>query len=285
MQVLVLAVQNAVPYAVLGAATSGVTLLARHRRLAGHGACSARSSPAGLRSQLTGASLPPSLRAAVAGGGRLTGEQIAAAAGRGARRVPARLRRRPHARLPSPRRSSRWSASLLSWLLRGAPAARDRGDERRARGRARRAEGRRLARARSSGAIALAHDREQRQRFHRGVAERAGRRTSARARPGRSCASTSTASPARARMAEAQGIPDERIAEVLAELRGARPRPRPRRRARARRPRAGRSTERVVAARRDRLDGAARRRERRAAPGGRGRCCGGCRASSPGERP
>ena len=75
MQVLVLAVQNAVPYEMLGAATSGVTLLRGDRRLVRRGR---------LRNDLHDA---PALAARAAsctarsprrsrGGGRLTGEQV-----------------------------------------------------------------------------------------------------------------------------------------------------------------------------------------------------------------
>ncbi|HWT25390.1 MAG TPA: MDR family MFS transporter, partial [Solirubrobacteraceae bacterium] len=75
MQVLILAVQNAVDYSVLGAATSGVTLL---RGIGG----SLGTAVFGtiftnrLGDRLDGASVPPALREFLAGGGRLTGEQV-----------------------------------------------------------------------------------------------------------------------------------------------------------------------------------------------------------------
>ncbi|MHB8533301.1 MAG: MDR family MFS transporter, partial [Solirubrobacteraceae bacterium] len=75
MQVLVLAVQNAVPYGVLGAATSGVTL---SRGIGGSfgAAIFGTIFSAELRSGLHGA-LPGAVGAQVAKGGRLTGAQLA----------------------------------------------------------------------------------------------------------------------------------------------------------------------------------------------------------------
>jgi MFS family permease len=75
MQVLVLAVQNAVPYEVLGTATSGVTLM---RGVGGSLGTAVFGSifTNRLTGQLTGGGLPPALQRIVAGGGRLTGEQV-----------------------------------------------------------------------------------------------------------------------------------------------------------------------------------------------------------------
>ena len=75
MQVLVLAVQNAVDYAVLGAATSGVTLA---RGIGGSigAAVFGTIFTSRLRSELHNALSGP-LGAQVAGGGRLTGAQVA----------------------------------------------------------------------------------------------------------------------------------------------------------------------------------------------------------------
>jgi hypothetical protein len=75
MQVLILAVQNAVPYAVLGAATSGVTLM---RGVGGSVGTAVFGSlfTHELTAQLTGGSLPAQLRQILAGGGRLTGAQV-----------------------------------------------------------------------------------------------------------------------------------------------------------------------------------------------------------------
>jgi EmrB/QacA subfamily drug resistance transporter len=75
MQVLVLAVQNAVPYAVLGAATSGVTLF---RGVGGSLGTAVFGTifTSRLSAQLSGNALPEALRRIVAGGGRLTGEQV-----------------------------------------------------------------------------------------------------------------------------------------------------------------------------------------------------------------
>jgi EmrB/QacA subfamily drug resistance transporter len=76
MQVLVLAVQNAVPYAVLGAATSGVTLM---RGVGGSVGTAVFGSlfTHKLTGQLTGGGLPPALEKLLAGGGRLTGAMVA----------------------------------------------------------------------------------------------------------------------------------------------------------------------------------------------------------------
>jgi MFS family permease len=76
MQVLILAVQNAVPYEVLGAATSGVTMLRGIGGSLGTAMFGAIFTNR-LTEQLTGASLPAELRGIVSGGGRLTGEQVA----------------------------------------------------------------------------------------------------------------------------------------------------------------------------------------------------------------
>jgi EmrB/QacA subfamily drug resistance transporter len=75
MQVLILAVQNAVPYAVLGSATSGVTLM---RGIGGSLGTAVFGSifTNRLTDRLTGGNLPPALQQIVAGGGRLTGAQV-----------------------------------------------------------------------------------------------------------------------------------------------------------------------------------------------------------------
>jgi EmrB/QacA subfamily drug resistance transporter len=75
MQVLVLAVQNAVPYHVLGSATSGVTLM---RGIGGSLGTAVFGSifTHRLTARLTGGALPPELGAIVAEGGRLTGAQV-----------------------------------------------------------------------------------------------------------------------------------------------------------------------------------------------------------------
>ncbi len=76
MQVLILAVQNAVPYEVLGSATSGVTLM---RGIGGSLGTAVFGSifTHRLTERLTGGGLPPELRAIIAEGGRLTGAQVA----------------------------------------------------------------------------------------------------------------------------------------------------------------------------------------------------------------
>jgi EmrB/QacA subfamily drug resistance transporter len=75
MQVLILAVQNAVPYSVLGAATSGVTLM---RGVGGSLGTAVFGSifTNRLTARLSGGGLPPQFQHLVAGGGRLTGAQV-----------------------------------------------------------------------------------------------------------------------------------------------------------------------------------------------------------------
>ena len=75
MQVLVLAVQNSVPYETLGTATSGVTLLrgvGGSLGTAAFGAIFTNKLVDGLGS----ASLPAQLKQVLGGGGRLTGDQV-----------------------------------------------------------------------------------------------------------------------------------------------------------------------------------------------------------------
>ena len=75
MQVLILAVQNAVPYEVLGASTSGVTLM---RGIGGSLGTAVFGSifTNRLTGRLSGGELPPALRSIVSQGGRLTGDQV-----------------------------------------------------------------------------------------------------------------------------------------------------------------------------------------------------------------
>ena len=100
MQVLVLAVQNAVDYSVLGAATSGVTLA---RGIGGSigAAVFGTIFTSRLRSELHGAISGP-LGAQVAGGARLTGRTGGDAAGGG---------EDAHTRTPTCMRCSRCSSS------------------------------------------------------------------------------------------------------------------------------------------------------------------------------
>jgi EmrB/QacA subfamily drug resistance transporter len=76
MQVLVLAVQNAVPFRILGAATSGVTLA---RGIGGSigAAIFGTVFSTQLRSHLRAVRLPPGLAQQIHAGGRLTGPQVA----------------------------------------------------------------------------------------------------------------------------------------------------------------------------------------------------------------
>ena len=215
MQVLVLAVQNAVDYAVLGAATSGVTLM---RGIGGSVGTAVFGSifTNRLSNELSGASLPAALRSIVAGGGRLTGTQV--------ERLPAAARLAyqnayVHALTPVFLVASIVAlvGFAVSWLL----------EERPLRATAAAGAGLEDALAAPKGAdslaeleraIALATDREQRQAFHRGVAERAGADLSSGATWALVRIDEHGFAGARA-MAEAQGTPPERIAAVVAELR------------------------------------------------------------------
>jgi MFS family permease len=215
MQVLVLAVQNAVPYAVLGAATSGVTLM---RGVGGSVGTAVFGSifTHRLTEELAGARLPAALREIVGGGGRLTGDQVS--------KLPDAARtayEQAYVDALSPVFRVAAGVALLgfavSWLLPERPL--------------------RATAATSSGlddslaapeapsslevverALARATTHEDRQRFHRAVAERAGIDVS----PGATWALVRIAQygPTGARAAaERQGVPDERVEEVVSELR------------------------------------------------------------------
>jgi hypothetical protein len=216
MQVLILAVQNAVPYAVLGAATSGVTLM---RGVGGSVGTAVFGSifTHRLTEELSGARLPAALRAIVGGGGRLTGEQVA--------RLPAAARtayEQAYVDALSPVFRVAAAVALLgfvvSWLLPERPL--------------------RATAATSTGlddslaapeapsslevverALARATALEDRQRFHRAVAERAGLEVST----GATWALVRIAQygfGGAVAAARRQGITEERIAEVVDELRG-----------------------------------------------------------------
>jgi MFS family permease len=214
MQVLVLAVQNAVDYRVLGAATSGVTLF---RGLGGSlgaavfGTIFSTRLASGLHGALNGP-----LAHQVAGGGRLTGSQVG--------RLPVVARSAyeqayVHALRPVFVAAAGVAliGALLSWLLPEQPlretAATSRGLE----------DG--LAAPRSPDSLAeieralsCAVSPEQRERFRRRLAERAGVDLS----PGATWALVriSQYGSARARnMAEGDGVPPARIAAVVDELR------------------------------------------------------------------
>jgi hypothetical protein len=75
MQVLVLAVQNSVSYAVLGTATAGVTML---RGIGGSVGTAVFGSIFTNRLVDIRANLPAPVQDVLAGGGRLTGEQVEA---------------------------------------------------------------------------------------------------------------------------------------------------------------------------------------------------------------
>jgi EmrB/QacA subfamily drug resistance transporter len=214
MQVLVLVVQNAVDYRLLGAATSGVTLF---RGIGGSlgAAVFGTIFTSRLTSELQGA-LPPRFAHLVSGGGRLTGEQVA--------------------RLPGPARAAYEHAYVdalspvflaaagvaalgfaLSWLLQERPlretAATSTGLD----------DG--LAAPRSPDslaeierALARATTMEQRQRFRERLAARAGIDLSPPATWALVRIDEHGFVRARA-LAEGDGVPPERIAAVLAELR------------------------------------------------------------------
>jgi EmrB/QacA subfamily drug resistance transporter len=215
MQVLVLAVQNAVPYEVLGSATSGVTLM---RGIGGSLGTAVFGSifTHRLTARLAGGALPPDLRAIIAEGGRLTGAQVL--------RLPADARLAyeqayVHSLTPVFLVASGVAALgfLLSWLLPERPlratAAASTGLE----------DG--LAAPRDADSVAeieralsQATTLEERRRFRQAVAERAGLDLS----PG---AVWALARIARVGVEEAKdharavGVSEERIAEVVDELR------------------------------------------------------------------
>jgi hypothetical protein len=216
MQVLVLAVQNAVPFAVLGAATSGVTLM---RGIGGSLGTAVFGSifTHRLTARLTGGGLPPELRAIVTEGGRLTGAQVSRLP------APARLAYEQayvHALTPVFLVAAAVATLgfLLSWLLPEKPlratAATSTGLE----------DGLAAPRdpdslAEIERALSVATTLEQRREFRRAVASRAGLDVS----PGavwalvhieqRGMAGASSA-------ARARGVSEQRIDEVLDELRG-----------------------------------------------------------------
>jgi EmrB/QacA subfamily drug resistance transporter len=215
MQVLVLAVQNAVPYAVLGAATSGVTLM---RGIGGSVGTAVFGSlfTHELTAQLTGGGLPPALQRILAGGGRLTGAQVA--------QMPAAARtayQQAYVDALSPVFRVAAAVALLgfvvSWLLPERPlratAATSTGlDDS-------------LAAPESPSSLAVVERAlarcttvEDRHRFHRAVAARAGLDVS----EGATWALVRIAQygPEGARAAaRRQGVPEERIEAVAAELR------------------------------------------------------------------
>ena len=215
MQVLVLAVQNSVPYETLGTATSGVTLLRGVGGSLGTAAFGAIFTNK-LIDGLGSASLPAQLQQVLGGGGRLTGDQVEA--------LP-ELARVAYQQAYVDALSPVFLAAavvalagfLLSWRLPEQPlretARTSRGLE----------DG--LAAPRSATSLAeldrqlsLATTREARMEFH----EKVGRRVGADLSPGAVWALVRIDSlgmaGARA-MAEERGVPQERIAEVGAELR------------------------------------------------------------------
>ena len=215
MQVLVLAVQNSVPYETLGTATSGVTLLrgvGGSLGTAAFGAIFTNKLVDGLGS----ASLPAQLQEVLGGGGRLTGDQV--------ERLP-ELARVAYQQAYVDALSPVFLAAavvalagfLLSWRLPEQPlretAKTSRGLE----------DG--LAAPRSAGSLAeldrqlsVATTREARMEFY----EKVGRRVCADLSPGAIWALVRIDSlgmaGARA-MAEERGVPQERIEAVGAELR------------------------------------------------------------------
>ena len=171
MQVLVLAVQNAVPYAVLGSATSGVTLMRGVGGSVGTAVFGAIFTNR-LTGSLSGGGLPPELERIVGGGGRLTGEQV--------QRLPAP--RGSRTSRPSSTPSRRCSCSPPAWpcsasceLAAGGAAAA--GRRRREHTGSRTASRRRRPPTRwprSSGRSPVPRPASSARRFHRRVAERAG---------------------------------------------------------------------------------------------------------------
>jgi hypothetical protein len=207
MQVLVLAVQNAVDYSVLGAATSGVTML--------------RGVGGSLGTAVFGAIFTSRLADELSGAGtgtRLTGAQVA--------RLPAAPRHAyeeayVHALHPVFLAAAGVTAAgfLLSWRLQERPlratAATSQGFEHT---QAQPTAPDSLAEVER--ALAQCTTRDERIRFHAGVAERAGTPLS----PGATWALVRIdehgVGGARA-LAVEEGVDDERIAEVVHELRAA----------------------------------------------------------------
>ena len=155
MQVLVLAVQNAVPYAVLGSATSGVTLMRGVGGSVGTAVFGAIFTNR-LTGSLSGGGLPPELERIVGGGGRLTGEQV--------QRLPSAARLAyEQAFVDALTPVFLFAAGvavlgfLVSWLLEELPLQADAAASQRDRGRPRGAEGRRLA-GRDRAGHRLCHD-------------------------------------------------------------------------------------------------------------------------------
>jgi EmrB/QacA subfamily drug resistance transporter len=214
MQVLVLAVQNAVPYAVLGAATSGVTLM---RGVGGSLGTAVFGSifTNRLTDELTGGGLPPALQRIVSGGGRLTGEQVLKLPG-GAQHAYEQA----YVDALTPVFAVAAGVALLgfavSWMLEEHPL--------RAAAATSRGLGDSLAVPKSADSLAelerslaMCTSLEERERFHRSVADRAGVDLS----PGATWALVRIDQYGfdRARaIAEQRGVPAERIAAVLAEL-------------------------------------------------------------------
>jgi EmrB/QacA subfamily drug resistance transporter len=215
MQVLVLAVQNSVPYETLGTATSGVTLLRGVGGSLGTAAFGAIFTNK-LIDGLGSASLPAQLQEVLGGGGRLTGDQV--------ERLP-ELARVAYQQAYVDALSPVFLAAavvalagfLLSWRLPEQPlretAKTSRGLE----------DG--LAAPRSADSLAeldrqlsVATTREARMEFH----EKVGRRVGADLSPGAIWALVRIDSLGMAgarSMAEERGVPQERIEAVGAELR------------------------------------------------------------------
>ena len=203
MQVLVLAVQNAVDYRVLGAATSGVTLF---RGIGGSVGAAVFGAifTSRLTSELHGV-LPGALAHQVSAGGRLSSAQLA--------QLPASTRSAyehayVHALSPVFLAAAGVAAARIRAQLAaaGAPTARNRRDQHRPRRQPGRAAIARLPRRDRAGA----QPRARRSSSVSGSASdwrRAPASISARGQPGRSCASTSTGSPAPARSPRATGYP------------------------------------------------------------------------------
>ena len=215
MQVLVLAVQNAVPYAVLGSATSGVTLMRGVGGSVGTAVFGAIFTNR-LTGSLSGGGLPPELERIVGGGGRLTGEQV--------QRLPSAARLAyEQAFVDALTPVFLFAAGvavlgfLVSWLLEELPlqadAAASQGIE----------DGLAAPKAADSlaeveRAIACATTRAERERFHRRVAERAGVPLS----PGAVWALVRIDEHGFDRaiaLAREQRVPEDRIAAVTDELR------------------------------------------------------------------
>ena len=216
MQVLVLAVQNAVDYERPGSGDVRRDAVPRDRRVAGGSRVRGDLHVAPDVGAAGGCSRG-SLAREVSSGGRLSSDQLA--------QLPASTRsayEHAYVHALSPVFVAAAGVALLgfalSWLLPRAPAARDRRDQHRPGRQPGRAAIARLPR-RDRASPRAAQPRPSNAGGSASEWPRAPISISARGQPGPSCASTSTDSPAPAPSPTQDRVPPERIAAVVDELR------------------------------------------------------------------